>query len=169
LYYESYYEKIGKFLKSGNKNEDNELRKIFSYSEMNKVKTKRIRERNQREIDPEYLYQKIKEDLLKLEKLYKDIKYRKEMEEPFFQGYSLSIPKYELIDLYRLEKLVKQKLEIPENATIKYEKVKCSKGCKHKTHQYFYAYYWDRTTKKLKKKYIGKNLPLPMNFSITYH
>jgi hypothetical protein len=38
--------------------------------------------------------------MLKLERLYKDVKYRKEMEEPYFQGYSLSIPKYELTDLY---------------------------------------------------------------------
>lgn len=100
LCYEIYYEKIGKFLKSGNKNEDSELGNIFSYSETNKVKNKRIKERYQRERDPEYLYQKIKEDMLKLERLYKDVKYRKEMEEPYFQGYSLSIPKYELTDLY---------------------------------------------------------------------
>jgi hypothetical protein len=100
LYYESYYEKIGKFLKSGNKNEDSELGNIFSYSETNKVKNKRIKERYQRERDPEYLYRKIKEDMLKLKRLYKDVKYRKEMEEPYFQGYSLSIPKYELTDLY---------------------------------------------------------------------
>lgn len=100
MYYESYYEKIGKFLKSGNKNEDTELEDIFSYLEMNKVKTKRIKERYHQERDPESLYQKIKGDLLKLERVYKDVNYRKEMEEPYFQGYSLSIPKYELTDLY---------------------------------------------------------------------
>ena len=90
MYCEIYYEKIGKFLKSVNKNEDSELRNIFSYSETNKVKNKRIKELYQRERDPEYLYQKIKEDMLKLERLYKAVKYRKEMEEPYYQFPSMN-------------------------------------------------------------------------------
>jgi hypothetical protein len=35
-------------------------------------------------------------------------------------------------------------------------------------HEYFYAYYWNSTTKKLRKKYIGKELPEPYKFTITY-
>ena len=48
---------------------------------------------------------------------------------------------YELIDLLGLEKKVKEKLKIPENSTIKYESIKWSKKCRHKTHQYFYVYF----------------------------
>jgi hypothetical protein len=57
---------------------------------------------------------------------------------------------------------LKEKLNLPENSTIRYEKVKCSKNCRHNTHRYYYAYIWDSSNKKLKKKYIGKQLPLPV-------
>ena len=72
--------------------------------------------------------------------------YRKELEEEeqdsgmvytFYEN-------YELTDL-GLEK-VKRETKIPENSEnsiIKYENVKCSKKCKHKTHKYFYAYFWE--------------------------
>lgn len=58
------------------------------------------------------------------------------------------------------DKKVKEKLNSPQNSTIKYEKVRCCKDCKHDTHRYYYAYNWDCDSKK-KKKYIGKQLPLP--------
>jgi hypothetical protein len=47
---------------------------------------------------------------------------------------------------------------IPKNATIREEFVKCKKpNCYHKEHgPYYYAYWKDPETKKLKKKYIGK-------------
>jgi hypothetical protein len=46
---------------------------------------------------------------------------------------------------------------IPKNATIRKEFVKCKKSnCYHKEHgPYYYAYWKDPITKKLKKKYIG--------------
>lgn len=46
---------------------------------------------------------------------------------------------------------------IPENATIRKEYVKCGKTpCYHGKHgPYYYAYWKDPETKKLKKKYIG--------------
>ena len=51
---------------------------------------------------------------------------------------------------------------ISQNATIRQEYVKCSNlDCKeiHKPHgPYLYAYWKDKETKKLKKKYIGKSL-----------
>jgi hypothetical protein len=56
---------------------------------------------------------------------------------------------------------LKEKLNLPENTAIKYEKVKCYKDCKHDTDQYYYAYRWECSSKKLKKKCIGKQLPLP--------
>jgi hypothetical protein len=34
------------------------------------------------------------------------------------------------------------------------------KDCRHE-HYYYYSYVWDCNSKKLKKKYIGKQLPLP--------
>jgi hypothetical protein len=47
---------------------------------------------------------------------------------------------------------------IPENATIRKEYVKCGKTiCYHGNHgPYYYAYWKDPETKKLKKKYIGQ-------------
>ena len=49
---------------------------------------------------------------------------------------------------------------IPENATIRKEYVKCGKtACYHGKHgPYYYAYWKDPETKKLKKKYIGQYL-----------
>jgi hypothetical protein len=45
---------------------------------------------------------------------------------------------------------------IPENATIRKEYVKCGKEtCEQKHGPYYYAYWKDHETKKLKKKYIG--------------
>jgi hypothetical protein len=47
---------------------------------------------------------------------------------------------------------------IPKNATIRKEFVKCNKpDCYHKKHgPYYYAYWKDHETKKLKQKYIGR-------------
>jgi hypothetical protein len=48
---------------------------------------------------------------------------------------------------------------IPKNATIRKEYVKCKKpDCCYERHgPYYYAYWKDPETKKLKKKYIGRN------------
>jgi hypothetical protein len=50
---------------------------------------------------------------------------------------------------------------IPQNATIRYEYIKCGKdGCNHEIQGPFYYAYWkDAKTKKLKKKYIGNHMP----------
>jgi hypothetical protein len=169
LYYSSYYDQIGKTKQETNKKEKAvDLKDIpHNYklsTRINKIITKHVNN----EIEPEYLYFKLKEDMPKLEKYIQDPKYRKELERDenleicysFYQN-------YELIDLLGLEKKVKEKLKIPENSILKYESIKCSKKCRHNTHQYFYAYFWDPLTKKLKKKYIGKHLPYPFSFDIT--
>jgi hypothetical protein len=96
----------------------------------------------------------------KLERFIKDDKYRKKLKNSFYPYHNP-----ELFDILGLQELVKEKIGIPENATIKYEKIKCSKDYIH-YHQYFYAYYWNPTTKKLRKKYIGKELPEPFTFRI---
>ena len=45
---------------------------------------------------------------------------------------------------------------IPENATIRKEYIKCGKQmCEQKHGPYYYAYWKDPESKKLKKKYIG--------------
>jgi hypothetical protein len=169
LYYESYYDRISRFLKSQKEEKiENKIDNVFSHLKINKLVYQRIRKRYEQERNAEYLYQRVKEDLPKLEKLYKDTKYKEEMHESYFEGYLTSIPKYELSDLYGLERLVKEKLGIPDSAIIKFEKVKCCKKCKHNTHRYFYAYHWNSKMRKLKKKYIGKHLPQPFNFSISY-
>jgi hypothetical protein len=50
---------------------------------------------------------------------------------------------------------------IPENATIRKEYVKCGKTpCYQGKHgPYYYAYWKDPETKKLRKKYIGTHMP----------
>jgi hypothetical protein len=51
---------------------------------------------------------------------------------------------------------------IPENATIRKEYIKCKKAnCSHDRHgPYYYAYWKDSESKKLKKKYIGDHMPI---------
>ena len=168
MYYSSYYDRIGKKseIDSENYNQLNNLECIIlNYKLTRKIKNLIIKGDNEEELKPEYLYFKLKDDMPKLEKYIQDSKYRKELEQNSEIGYLIH-ENYELMDLYGLEKKVKEKLKIPENATIKYENIKCSKCCRHK-HKYFYAYFWDSKSKKLKKKYIGKHLSLPFNFSIT--
>jgi hypothetical protein len=50
---------------------------------------------------------------------------------------------------------------VPENATIRQEYIRCGKTpCYHEKHgPYYYAYWKDSETKKLKKKYIGSHMP----------
>ena len=169
MYYSSYYDRIGKSaeIDSENYNQTNNLESIISnYKLTHKIKNLIIKRDNEEELEPEYLYFKLKEDMPKLEKYIQDLKYRMELEEQGSEiGYSF-YENYELKDLLELEKKIKEKLKIPENSTIKYESIKCSKKCKHKTHNYFYAYFWDPVIKKLRKKYIGKHLPYPFSFDI---
>jgi len=163
LYYSSYYDRIGNSaeIDSENYNQLNNLESIIpNYKLTRKIKNL-IKRRDNEELEPEYLYFKLKQDMPKLEKYIKDSKYRKELErdENLGIGYSL-YQNYELMDLLGLEKKVKEKLKIPENSTIKYENIKCSKKCRHKTHQYFYAYFWDPVIKKLKKKLYWKTFAI---------
>ena len=49
---------------------------------------------------------------------------------------------------------------IPENATIRKEYIKCGKQiCQQKHGPYYYAYWKDPQSKRLKKKYIGDHMP----------
>jgi hypothetical protein len=49
---------------------------------------------------------------------------------------------------------------IPENATIRKEYIKCGKEmCELKHGPYYYAYWKDPGSKKLKKKHIGDHMP----------
>lgn len=174
MYYTSYYDRIGKNSKSEETNEiynkfNNLERIIPNYKLTQRIKNLIIKNDKKEELDPEYLYFKLKEDMPKLEKYFKDPKYRKDLEEDEqYTGIGYTFyENYELIDLIGLEKKIKEKLKIPENSKIKYESIKCSKKCRHKTHKYFYAYFWDPIIKKLRKKYIGKHLPYPFSFDIT--
>jgi hypothetical protein len=53
---------------------------------------------------------------------------------------------------------------IPKNATIRKEYIKCKKPdcCQEQHGPYYYAYWKDPETKKLKKKYIGRDY-IPFN------
>jgi hypothetical protein len=103
------------------------------------------------------MLQKSLKDIEDLEKFYKDREYRKTLESAMYP----SLEHCQLENIEQQQEKVKEKLGIPQNSTIKYQKVKCSRDCRHTTHLYFYAYIWDSTSKKLKSKYIGKQLPLP--------
>jgi len=163
MYYISYYDQIDKFIKNP-KEEIKELRTLSTiYNDLPKSQYKLLMDIREQKRSPEYLFQKLKDDMPKLEKFIIDSKYRKKLENSPYH----SKEHYELFDIYGLERIIKEKIVIPVNAIIKYEKVKCSKKCNH-NHQYFYAYYWDSNTKKLRKKYIGKKLPEPFKFKITY-
>ena len=49
---------------------------------------------------------------------------------------------------------------IPKNATIRKEYIKCGKEmCEQKHGPYYYAYWKDPESRKLKKKYIGDHMP----------
>jgi hypothetical protein len=56
---------------------------------------------------------------------------------------------------------------IPENATIRKEYIKCGKEmCELKHGPYYYAYWKDPESKKLKKKYIGDHMPKDKELNI---
>ena len=58
---------------------------------------------------------------------------------------------------------------IPENATIRKEYIKCGKEiCELKHGPYYYAYWKDPESKKLKKKYIGDRMPKNKEFDNDY-
>jgi predicted double-glycine peptidase len=115
--------------------------------------------------NPRYVLKKLLQDIDNLEKFYTDREYRNRLVST--ANYPSS-EYFQLEDIYEQEKKVKEKLNLPQNSIIKYEKVKCSKNCRHNNppHKYYYAYIWDCNSKKLKKKYIGKQLPLPASFNL---
>lgn len=58
---------------------------------------------------------------------------------------------------------------IPENATIRKEYIRCGKEiCEQKHGPYYYAYWKDPESKKLKKKYIGDHMPKNKELSNGY-
>jgi len=112
------------------------------------------------ELNPRCRIEKSIQDLHNLEKYYANTDYRNNLVSANYP----SSEYFELENIYRQEEKVKERLSLPRNSQIRYERVKCSKYCKHNTppHQYYYAYIWNSSSKKLKKKYIGKQLPLTM-------
>jgi hypothetical protein len=107
--------------------------------------------------NPRNKLKKLLQDIDNLEKFYSDKEYRNKLVSANYP----SSEYFQLENIYDQDRKLKGKLNLPENSTIRYEKVKCSKNCRHNIHKYYYAYIWDSTSKKLKKKYIGKQLPLP--------
>jgi hypothetical protein len=87
-------------------------------------------------------------------------------EELMAEGYRL-IARVQALD--NKEKLIRlacqtRSKSIPKNATIRKEFVKCKKSnCCYERHgPYYYAYWKDPETKRLKKKYIGRHYyPVP--------
>ena len=110
------------------------------------------------ESNPRCRIEKSIQDLHNLEKYYVDTEYRNSLASASYP----SSEYFELENIYKQEEKVKQRLNLPQNSLIRYDKVKCSKHCKHNNppHRYYYAHIWDSCSKRLQKKYIGKQLPL---------
>lgn len=86
-----------------------------------------------------------KEEISKLENLIRDTKYKEELIR------SASVYpwiNFELKQLKRLEKKIKEKIKVPPKSTIRFE-----------NHRYFSAFYWDNDMQKTRRKFIGKSLP----------
>jgi hypothetical protein len=99
--------------------------------------------------NPRNKLKKLLQDSDNLEKFYSDEEYKSKLKSASY----LSSEYFELERIYEQEEKVKEKLNLPQNCTIRYEKVKCCKDCKHNTHQYYYAYIWDCDSKKLIERY----------------
>jgi hypothetical protein len=110
------------------------------------------------ELNPRYRIENAIQDLHNLEKYYVNTDYRNNLVSADYP----SSEYFEREKIYKQEEKVKEKLNLPQNSLIRYERVRCSKHCEHHNppHQYYYAYIWNSSSKRLKKKYIGKQLPL---------
>jgi hypothetical protein len=95
--------------------------------------------------DQKHTLRKLLQDSDNLERFYKDKEYREQI---------ISSDHFELDHLYEEDRRLKQRLNLPENSTIRLEKVKGS------NRSYWHAYFWIPQLKKLKKRYIGKSLPV---------
>ena len=94
--------------------------------------------------DQKHTLRKLLQDSDNLERFYKDKEYRER----------ISSDHFELDHLYEQDRRLKQRLNLPENSTIRLETVKGS------NRSYWHAYFWIPQLKKLKKRYIGKSLPV---------
>ena len=106
--------------------------------------TKLLEKSKIKESNPKYRLKRLLEDSDNLEKFYKDREYRKMLLSAFYP----SLVSVQLEHILEHERKVKEKLSLPQNAIIKYEKIKCSKACRH-IHQYYYAYLRDAQTKNI--------------------
>jgi hypothetical protein len=79
------------------------------------------------ESNPRYVLKKLLQDIDNLEKFYSDKEFRKRLVSANYP----SSEYFQLEDIYEQDEKVKEKLNLPQNSTIKYEKVKCSKNCRH--------------------------------------
>ena len=75
--------------------------------------------------NPRRMLKKLLQDIDNLEKFYTDREYRNKLESASY----LYSEYFELERIYEQDRKVKEKLNLPENSTIKYEKVKCCKDC----------------------------------------
>ena len=94
--------------------------------------------------DQKHTLRKLSQDSDNLERFYKDKEYRER----------ISSDHFELDHLYEQDRRLKQRLNLPENSTIRLETVKGS------NRSYWHAYFWNPELRKLKKRYIGKSLPV---------
>jgi hypothetical protein len=75
--------------------------------------------------NPRHVLTKLRQNIDNLEKFYTDREYRNKLESASY----LSSEYFELERIYEQDRKVKEKLNLPENSTIKYEKVKCCNDC----------------------------------------
>jgi LAS superfamily LD-carboxypeptidase LdcB len=86
--------------------------------------------------DQKHTLRKLLQDSDNLERFYKDKEYREQL---------ISSDHVELDHLYEQDRKLKQRLNLRENSTIRFEKVKGS------NRGYWHAYFWNPELRKLKK------------------
>jgi uncharacterized protein with HEPN domain len=102
------------------------------YKDFNTRLTK-LQKRAEELSNPRNKLKKLLQDSEALEKFYNDKDYKNKLESASY----LSSEYFELERIYEQEEKIKEKLNLPQNYTIRYEKVKCCKDCRHNTHQYY--------------------------------
>ena len=97
------------------------------------------------------MLKKLLQDSDNLEKYYSDKEYRRRLVSSSAGGYYFLLILQSIFLNYKTYMSGIEKLNLPENSTIKHENVRCRKDCKYNTHYYYHAYFWDCASKKLKK------------------
>ena len=99
------------------------------------------------------MLKKLLQDSDNLEKYYSDKEYRRRLVSSSAGGYYFLLILQSILNYktYMSGIEIEREVKFTRKQHIKHENVKCRKDCKHNTHYYYHAYFWDCDSKKLKK------------------